>query len=285
MSAAAQVISQLPTARIRIAWAVLVFIVSLTVYTLTLAPTVTLVDSGELIVAASSLGVAHPPGFPLYVVLAHLATLVPIGSVAVRVNFASAIFAALASAVVSLVVMEAMMTAQLPRLIDRARRKADRKAKKAGPPQPSVESTPRSTLMIVVSCVVSGLLLAFSRTLWAYATIAEVYTLTSLLLLTIFLLMFRWRLQFIAARRRQSVSARSDESKAALSPDAKPSSISQSSSSQPVAQSLPHGSLYAAAFLFGLALGVHHVSVGLMLPALAALVFATADIRFLPASA
>jgi len=44
--------------------------VALGLYTWTLAPTVTLVDSGELIVAARSLGVAHPPGFPLYVLLA-----------------------------------------------------------------------------------------------------------------------------------------------------------------------------------------------------------------------
>ena len=33
---------------------------------MTLAPTVTLVDSGELIVAARFLGVAYPPGFPSY---------------------------------------------------------------------------------------------------------------------------------------------------------------------------------------------------------------------------
>ena len=56
--------------------------VALVVYSWTLAPTVTLTDSGELIVAAYGLGVAHPPGFPLWVMLAHLASLVPVGSVA-----------------------------------------------------------------------------------------------------------------------------------------------------------------------------------------------------------
>ena len=39
-----------------------VFLVALVVYSWTLAPTVTLTDSGELIVAAYGLGVAHPPG-------------------------------------------------------------------------------------------------------------------------------------------------------------------------------------------------------------------------------
>ncbi|HLF82731.1 MAG TPA: DUF2723 domain-containing protein, partial [Blastocatellia bacterium] len=67
---AAPTVNQLQTSRIRIACSLLVFIASLVVYTRTLAPTVTLVDSGELIVAARSLGVAHPPGFPLYVLLA-----------------------------------------------------------------------------------------------------------------------------------------------------------------------------------------------------------------------
>jgi tetratricopeptide (TPR) repeat protein len=271
--------SQHPTARVRIGCAVLVFIASLVVYARTLAPTVTLVDSGELIVAASSLGVAHPPGFPLYVVLAHLATLVPVGSVAVRVNFASALFAALASAVLSLLVIEALITARLSRSIDRVRKKADRKkSKKAGVPvEPPDESTSRRLLVLIVSCLVAGLLLAFSRTLWAYATIAEVYTLTSLLILAIFLLMFRWRRQFIESTRRPSiVSTRVEESKSALSPGAP----SIHSPSRPVAPTNPHRSLYAAALVFGLALGVHHVSVGLMLPALAALVFATAGIGF-----
>jgi hypothetical protein len=39
--------------------AAVVFILAFALYTYTLAPTVTLVDSGELIVAARSLGVAH----------------------------------------------------------------------------------------------------------------------------------------------------------------------------------------------------------------------------------
>src|SRR5215510_1747716 len=88
-----------------------VFLVALLLYTLTLAPTVTLVDSGELILAAHGLGVAHPPGFPLWVMLAHLASLVPFGNVAVRINFSSSLFAALACAMLTLVVAELLITA------------------------------------------------------------------------------------------------------------------------------------------------------------------------------
>src|SRR5215831_5375944 len=87
-----------------------VFLVALLLYTLTLAPTVTLVDSGELILAAHGLGVAHPPGFPLWVMLAHLASLLPVGNVAARINFSSAFFAALACAMLSLVVAELTIT-------------------------------------------------------------------------------------------------------------------------------------------------------------------------------
>jgi tetratricopeptide (TPR) repeat protein len=292
MTAATPTVTPTQTSNVPIACALVVFITSLVLYTWTLAPTVTLVDSGELIVAARSLGVAHPPGFPLYVLLAHLATLVPIGNVAIRVNFASALFAALASAVAALVVIEAMVTARFSVPAGIARKKANRskrRKKLAAPQQRYEDPAPRSPFLLVVSCLVSGLLLAFSRTLWAYATIAEVYTLNLLLILVIFLLMFRWRRGFIEATGRQSdAGSLEEERKSALSPDAAATSENRLSSPRPVApspprvvtRSPPHASLYAAAFCFGIALGVHHVTVGLMLPAFAVLVFATDDIGF-----
>ena len=73
----------------------LVFVSALGVYLLTLAPTVTLVDSGELILACHSLGIAHPPGFPLYVLIGHLFAQLPFDHVAYRLNLTSAFFAAL----------------------------------------------------------------------------------------------------------------------------------------------------------------------------------------------
>ncbi|MGH7682599.1 MAG: protein O-mannosyl-transferase family, partial [Candidatus Eiseniibacteriota bacterium] len=66
------------------------------VYGATLAPTVGAGDSGELILAAESLGVPHPPGYPLWLVLARGAALIPIGAVAWRVNALSAILSAVA---------------------------------------------------------------------------------------------------------------------------------------------------------------------------------------------
>jgi tetratricopeptide (TPR) repeat protein len=281
ISAAATMTDQRQTSRIRVACALFVFVASLLIYARTLAPTVTLVDSGELIVAARSLGVAHPPGFPLYVLLAHIATLVPIGSVAVRVNFASAFFACLACVVVALVVIEAMTTRNSTSTT-RSRKKADRKkGRKAAAPAPLPgENSARTSLVLAVSCLVSGLLLLFSRTLWAFATIAEVYTLTSLLILIIFLLMFRWRRLFIeASRRPANLFSQEGERKSGRNAGGDSTGDDRSSLS-PVAWSPTNRSMYAGAFLFGLALGVHHVSVGLMLPALAVLVFKTEDIGF-----
>jgi len=54
-------------------------------------------DSPEFTAAVATLGIPHPPGHPLYVMLAKPFTLLPLGSIAFRVSLASAAFSALAS--------------------------------------------------------------------------------------------------------------------------------------------------------------------------------------------
>src|ERR1043166_3860417 len=73
-----------PLSRAVLLCAGIVFLAALLLYSWTLAPTVTLTDSGELIVVARDLGIAHPPGVPLWIILAHLASRVPFGNVAMR---------------------------------------------------------------------------------------------------------------------------------------------------------------------------------------------------------
>jgi len=160
-----------------------VFLAALVVYIWTLAPTVTLVDSGELIVVAQGLGVAHPPGFPLWVMLAHFASLVPFGNVAARINFSSALFAALACAVLTLVVAELGITTSYAAT---AKKRGAQQRKSSG-------DSGISHLLTLAPALGAGLLMTFSRTLWSYATITEVYTLNTLLILTVFFLMLRWR--------------------------------------------------------------------------------------------
>ena len=80
-------------------------VIILAVYVRTLAPTVAGGDSGELITAAYTLGVPHPPGYPLYTLLAKLFTLIPIGTIAWRVNLFSAVCGAGAATLLFLTVV------------------------------------------------------------------------------------------------------------------------------------------------------------------------------------
>jgi hypothetical protein len=229
----------------QIGCAVVVFIAALALYLWTLAPTVTLVDSGELIVAAHTLGVAHPPGLPLYLLIAHAATLLPLGNIATRVHLTSAVTAALAAALLTLAVAEALLAAPgVSSLSGQAEKGTARKKKPKGGEK--IGAGADTGWIVVLPALVSGLLIAFSRTLWAYATIAEVYALNALLITVIFFLMLRWRRRIIQGRD----------------------------------QGRSNAWLYAAALVFGLAMGAHHVTVGLMLPALAVLVYWTEGFRF-----
>ena len=46
---------------------------------------------GNLQVTAKEFGVAHPPGYPLFTILAKLFTYIPVGSTAYRVNLLSCV--------------------------------------------------------------------------------------------------------------------------------------------------------------------------------------------------
>jgi tetratricopeptide (TPR) repeat protein len=222
-----------------------VFLVALLLYSWTLAPTVTPTDSGELIVVARGLGIAHPPGVPLWIILAHLASLVPFGNVAQRINFSSALFAALACAMLTLVVAELIVTASCLTAAKR-RKRGTKKTEELG-------VTP---LMVAAPALGAGLLMAFSRTLWSYATVTEVYALNALLIVIIFFLMLRWRRRIVEDRMHISTASN-------------------------VGQVTRHDAfLYSAALIFGLSLGVHHVTVALTLPAIAVIVFRTQGVSF-----
>ena len=237
----------------------LLFLGSLILFLCTLAPGVTFVDSGELIVTAKNLGVAHPPGFPLYLLIAHLATLLPIGNVAQRVNFVSAFCAAIAVVLVYLVTVEAIRSWQwhAPK-------------QTAGKGRLPAKQVFLPEQFMVFSGLVAGTLAACSRTLWSYATVAEVYTLNALLILLVFLLVFHWRNQILGWEATVMLQLQQPRSKKAGKAESTAVDISSDS-----VQHKKNRWLYIAAFVFGLALGVHHVTVALTLPALAWLVYAT----------
>lgn len=119
------------------------------VYLRTLTPGVLDGDSGEWQYMANILGVPHSTGYPSYVLLAKLLTLLPIGNAAWRVNLFSALCAALTVPIVYL----------LAKRLARAR----------------------------VAAILAASFFALMPTLWASATIAEVYALNTLLIaLTLF---------------------------------------------------------------------------------------------------
>ncbi|MFA5779572.1 MAG: DUF2723 domain-containing protein [Elusimicrobiota bacterium] len=131
----------------------IVFIISFGFYLLTLSPTVYVGDSGEFTTAAYTLGITHPPGYPLYVLLGKIFTLIiPFGNIAYRVNLMSAFFGALSCGIVYLIIKG---------IEDRGQRTEDRNL--------------RSTLCALCSALV----LAFSKTFWSQSVVAEVYTINA----------------------------------------------------------------------------------------------------------
>jgi len=90
-----------------------VFVAVLAVYSRTSFPSVTGGDAGELLAESCQLGMAHPPGYPLFIVLNHLAFRVAgfvapgvSGAPALAANLLSCSFGAAAAAFLALSVLE-----------------------------------------------------------------------------------------------------------------------------------------------------------------------------------
>lgn len=145
--------------------------VALLVYLLTLAPGVGFTDSGELVVAAYTLGIPHSPGFPLYVLLGWVFARIPLGSVAWRLNLMSAIWAAVAVGGFFLLA-HGWLPAEPPREPARMGAKG-----RGGLRTNSRADLRYPRLVRVAAAGCAALCLAFGATLWNWATVAEVYTL------------------------------------------------------------------------------------------------------------
>jgi len=147
---------------------VFLFLLTLTVYTITLSQGVHLEDDGAFIYASYAHGIAHPPGYPLYTNIGHLFTKIEIGSIAGRVHFMSAFFGALT------IVLVFRVSALLS----------------------------KST----VSPLIFALALAFSNIFWSQSIIAEVYTLNTALFFLTYYLSLRLYFEQTPIKRSQTIT-------------------------------------------------------------------------------
>jgi tetratricopeptide (TPR) repeat protein len=154
--------------RVNSAIAFSVFALSLVMYALTVQNTVPFWDSGEFIATSYVLGIPHPPGTPLYVLIGRLFTLVPIANIASRVNFMSSLAAAFA------VLLTYLIIVKLINAMWRAGSKAER-------------------WVAYVGGVVGALFMAFSTSFWDSAVEAEVYDISSAMMLLCVWMGLLWR--------------------------------------------------------------------------------------------
>lgn len=122
---------------------------TLVAYMVTLSPAVGLVDSGELAAGCRLLNILHPTGYPLYTMLGRLASLVPAGAVVNRVAALSALLAAAGTGLLLLLLLRLGI----------------------------------SRVVAAVAAFVTG----FSYPVWSVAVDVEVYSLTLVLLVLLWL--------------------------------------------------------------------------------------------------
>ena len=128
----------------------LLFVGLVTLYALSTPRTVMLEDDGLFIAASAVAGVAHPPGYPLYILLGWLISHIPLGSIAWRVHMLSGIMGAVSCCCIAWLVL-------------------------------------RQTNNRPIACI-AGVILAVSDHFWSQAIIGDVYTTNSgVLLLTLVL--------------------------------------------------------------------------------------------------
>ncbi len=133
----------------------LVFIGLAVLYMLTLATTITATgDSSEFVVSSYVLGVAHPPGYPLFTLVGHLFTYLPLFNMAYRINIFSMLFSML-SLIICFEILKKLIKNDL----------------------------------VAIICVV---FLAITRLVWEYSIVAEVFALNNFFVLLLILIIIKW---------------------------------------------------------------------------------------------
>ncbi len=147
----------------------LMFLVSFLVYFSTMAPSVSYWDCGEFIAVAYRLGVPHPPGSPLFLLLGRIISMFPLSpDIAFRVNIMSPIVSAFAVMFLYLIIVQ---------VITHWKGKI-------------VETT--DALIVFGSGVIGSLTFAFTDSHWFNAVEAEVYAMSTFFTAIVVWLILKW---------------------------------------------------------------------------------------------
>jgi hypothetical protein len=147
-------------------WGFILFSFFLLVYALTLCPSVFWWDSGELIANIAVLGVAHRPGFPIYILLGKFFSFLPFFSLALKINFLSALFSAFSLLVFYFAFFE-VLDLFVPRIVQR-----------------KTQTTVSASAFLLV--------LGFTYSFWIQTVRAEVYSLNVLFFALLLFLSLRY---------------------------------------------------------------------------------------------
>ena len=144
-------------------------------YYLTMAPELTLEDSGELATGSMYAGIPHPPGYPVWTIYTWLWTvLVPFKNIAWRVALGEATGGALAAGLLGLLVSRG--SSLLIEGIEELKSLAGR----------------WESAICMVSGFVAGMLIGFNGYMWSQSVIVEVYAFSVASFMVVLLCLLRW---------------------------------------------------------------------------------------------
>lgn len=161
------------------------------VYLFTLAPSVIQIDTGELAAVQATLGIAHPTGYPLYTIVGFLFSKIPLPFTTIyQLNLLAAIYCALAVSIFTYTAK--FILDNLEEFNFNKESKPAKKSKKDKKQKSTEVKSVKSILEVnesvkIVSAVLAGLSLAFSKTFWFQSTSVEVYSFHVLLMSLILL--------------------------------------------------------------------------------------------------
>lgn len=171
-------------------FAVCAAVIAFSIYLITLAPTVWFIDSGELAAVASTLGIAHPTGYPLFTIIGHVFTLLPISSSEIyNLNVMSAFFCSLGIFVFFLLMKYLLSCYHVAAPTPPKKPSGGKNVKSPIAPKAKSIELPEP-----ITCGIAGLaalVLAFSKTYWNTANSVEVYPLHVFFLITLVLVFIK----------------------------------------------------------------------------------------------